>query len=242
MTTSLDWLQQILGGGQLAAGPGALGMLQREIDPWTGAPVGAAPVAKGGEVQNPLTDVRGIGDLSRLTGLLPWYEQPAMDVAMGFAPGGGVGSIRKVPGLLRNEMGGTGGDWRSIATGRILDAVDKADHGAYALRITEDPVTVGSRLKPSYIWENGERTKNLLPGTSAVRIEGNNATAIERALKNAGIGGDGPNGVYFGKNVSLIGGDILEYGDDIGEVILKNPKVLDVFEKAGLGPEPLKFD
>lgn len=94
---------------------------------------------------------------------------------------------------------------------RIEEIKDKYDFGYIGVRVQEDPFTLGETLDNSFVWVDGEMTDEELDGTCAVKID-----EAELAKR------------YFGDYVAIIGGDSMEYGQDLGEIIIRNAEVLEI--------------
>ncbi len=79
------------------------------------------------------------------------------------------------------------------------------------VRVQENEFVKGEILNNSFIWDDGECTEEELDGTCAVRID-------DAVLANG----------YFGEHVALVGGYYGEYGEDLGEIIIRQAEVLEV--------------
>lgn len=93
------------------------------------------------------------------------------------------------------------------------------------LRTLED----GDFLKPSRVWVDGEPTAKMLAGTSITDV-----SDIERAMRMHRLGGKvrwGSEGFYSGDNTAILGGQSAKPGADPGEMILKNPHLIEVIRK-----------
>ena len=86
----------------------------------------------------------------------------------------------------------------------------------YGWRITKEPVQVGQVLDVSMRWDDGECTDEALKGTCAIQCKLGNAKHIEG---------------YYGGFVCLLQGDLVEYGEDESEVVLRNARVLATWTK-----------
>ena len=75
----------------------------------------------------------------------------------------------------------------------------------------EDAFVLGETLDNSFVWVDGEITDEELNGTCAIRID-------DAELAKG----------YYGDHVAIIGGDSVEYGQDLGEIIIRNAEVLEV--------------
>ena len=82
------------------------------------------------------------------------------------------------------------------------------DYDYVAIRICPDVVEVGQTLEPSFVWVDGEITEEVLEGTCGINIQSNAACG------------------YFGKCMAIIGGYYAEYGEDVGELIVKDAVVI----------------
>jgi hypothetical protein len=144
-------------------------------------------------------------------------------------------------GRLATSREGLGMGWSSTPymdaqAESIARAMAEDPDYTYGLRTTEEPLKVGERPPRSRVWDNGDPTDEDLPGTSAVRIREATPEAVKKAFRYAGIGGDGPNGTYFGKHVSLLKGyDTGVPGVDYEEIVMDEPVVHSTFEKAHEG-------
>ncbi len=98
--------------------------------------------------------------------------------------------------------------------------IDWDTYEYYGLRVMDDPV-VGETLAPSYRWEDGDCTDEELNGTSAIQVS---ESTFDRALRSS-------NG-YWGTHVALIGGYQMEYGEDAGEVVIRDAVVVAVWERS----------
>ena len=94
---------------------------------------------------------------------------------------------------------------------RIEEIKDEYDFGYIGVRVQEDVFVLGEMLNNSFAWVDGEMTEEELNGTCAVKID-------EAELAKG----------YFGDHVAIIGGDSAEYGQDLGEIIIRNAEVLEI--------------
>ena len=129
------------------------------------------------------------------------------------------------------------------AAQQILKAIkqDNDDNFAdYALRVIpgdfNGEVKSGDILPVSKNWEDGTETDQELKGTSAVLIKRLDENSVLQALKNLGaLGKNGPNGYYYGDRVVLIKGGSIGAGEDVGESIIQNAEVVEVWKKPSKG-------
>lgn len=85
----------------------------------------------------------------------------------------------------------------------------------------EVPAEIGEVMShQSYVWEDGNQTDERLPGVCAVDIE-------YLAGRTASI--SDPAG-YPGEYIVVLGADEVEYGEDAGEIIMRQPAVLAMYE------------
>ena len=94
---------------------------------------------------------------------------------------------------------------------RIEEIEDAYDYGYIGIRVSENEFTEGETLDNSFVWVDGEMTDEELGGTCAIMLK-------DAKLANT----------YFGNHVAIIGSDSMEYGQDLGEIILRNAEVLEV--------------
>lgn len=128
---------------------------------------------------------------------------------------------------------------REIAAA-IERAKDDDPFSEYALRVIpgdfDGDIRQGDSLPPSKQWNDGIPTEEDLPGTSAARIASDDEESILNTLKVLGADGeDGPNGYYHGQRVVLIRGDSAGFGEDVGEILISNAEVVDVWNKSAPG-------
>lgn len=94
---------------------------------------------------------------------------------------------------------------------RIDEIKENAEYEYIGVRVQEEEFTNGEILDNSFIWIDGEMTDEELDGTCAVNID-------DARLANN----------YFGDRVAIIGSNSMEYGEDLGEIILRDAEVLEV--------------
>jgi len=86
----------------------------------------------------------------------------------------------------------------------------RADYAYVAVRVQTGTVSVGDILAPSHVWVDGDPTDETLPGTCAFCSAPTDGTK------------------YMGDCLIVVGGDIAEYGEDDGEIIIEDAEVLAV--------------
>lgn len=96
---------------------------------------------------------------------------------------------------------------RKIAAALDLDS----RYGYIGIRTQEMPFELGEMAHVSHVWEDGEETNAELPGVCATSI---NACVFPR---------------YYGEPVAIVCGNNVEYGEDVGELIIADPVVEYIF-------------
>lgn len=94
---------------------------------------------------------------------------------------------------------------------RIEEIRDDSEYEYIGVRVQENEFTEGEVLNNSFVWVDGEMTDEELDGTCAVKLE-------DAELANS----------YFGNHVAIIGSNSMEYGQDLGEIILRDAEVIEV--------------
>lgn len=104
---------------------------------------------------------------------------------------------------------------KAEAIKNIIDRIDEIrdiyDYEYIGIRVSDNEFAEGEILDNSFVWIDGEITDEELDGTCAIMLK-------DVELANA----------YYGSHVAIIGSDSMEYGQDLGEIILKNAEVLEV--------------
>lgn len=85
------------------------------------------------------------------------------------------------------------------------------DYEVVGVRVQEQPFELGEMDHVSHVWVDNEDTGEELDGVCAVKAD------------RAGLGHQ-----YFGEHVAIIAGNSYTYGEDPGEIIIKNPIVVEV--------------
>lgn len=78
------------------------------------------------------------------------------------------------------------------------------------VRVQSRPFSLGQMEHVSHVWENGDDT--------GVELDGVCVSSINSLCKNQ----------YHGDHVAIIGGELVEYGEDEGEMILSEAEVVAV--------------
>jgi len=92
---------------------------------------------------------------------------------------------------------------------RVGIRIISKDHDGY------DTLKVGDIAPNSYRWEEGDQTSDMLDGTSAIDIN-------EDVTK-------GNRGGYMGSKLLVLGtNDNVEWGEDLGEIVMRNAEILEI--------------
>lgn len=94
---------------------------------------------------------------------------------------------------------------------RIEEIMDNSEYEYIGVRVQENEFSLGEILDNSFVWVDGEMTDEELDGTCAVKLE-------DAELANG----------YYGNHVAIIGSNSMEYGQDLGEIILRDAEVIEV--------------
>jgi len=81
----------------------------------------------------------------------------------------------------------------------------------------------------SRIWVDGDPTDDFLPGVSVTDVNAKTAKKMHKLEE-----GDSPHGYYLGDEVYLIGGNIADRGEDYGELVIRDPVIVDLIRKYGI--------
>lgn len=123
----------------------------------------------------------------------------------------------------------------------IRSAMESGEHGHYGLRVIPEDQTgnfkAGDSLPSSYEWDDGVRGEGEIGGTSTIYLKNSSPQEIKRVLKEIGAD-DKTHGGYHGNQVALVGGDDAIGGNDIGEAIFPEGKVVRLFDKKSSGSGP----
>ncbi len=96
---------------------------------------------------------------------------------------------------------------------RIEEIKNECEYEYIGIRIQEDAFAEGDVLDNSFVWIDGECTDEELNGTCAI-----NLYDAKLALENG----------YYGEHVAVVAGDSREWGQDEGEIIIKDAVVIEV--------------
>jgi len=126
---------------------------------------------------------------------------------------------------------------------QILEFIRQSPKAKFGLRVVApdydeyESLKPGSSLPNSKRWEDGDYTDVELPGTSTASIKENTKEGILEAIRLLGAHGKrGPNGYYYGDKVALVTGSVVrKKGQDVGERILSNARVVSLWKKPDTG-------
>lgn len=94
---------------------------------------------------------------------------------------------------------------------RVEEIRENCDYEIIGVRVQENEFAEGEILDNSFVWIDGEMTDEELDGTCAVKLE-------DAELAKG----------YFGEHVAIIVGESFTYGEDLGEIIIRDAEVLEV--------------
>jgi hypothetical protein len=96
----------------------------------------------------------------------------------------------------------------------------KDDYEYVAIRTQEEPFELGKIDHVSSVWDNGDETDDKLDGISATLIDD---PAVQMHVdKNYRYG------YYFGNHKAIVCGNHAASGEDVGEIIISDPVVMEV--------------
>lgn len=100
---------------------------------------------------------------------------------------------------------------------KALNSLDLDELGAayehIGIRVQEESygLTVGDTMEHnSHIWEDGDDTEEEIDGVCAMNVKSLNMISCE----------------YFGQTILVLGSYDVEYGEDLGEIIMRDAEVL----------------
>jgi hypothetical protein len=134
------------------------------------------------------------------------------------------------PGSGRRPEGGskeTDDEFYDKAVSDILNEIDKGDFDQYGIRMlpsSQENMSIGDILPESNVWEDNEPTDESLGGTSSLYISPyinrgyTPKEDLKRIIKDLKQ--------YPGTTMALIGGDYSTGGNDPGESVISNAKII----------------
>lgn len=107
--------------------------------------------------------------------------------------------------------------YRLFTVAEINKAIEKAkclmvDADYCAVRVCPEMVEAGQVLQPSFVWVDGDITDEQLDGTCGIDIDSHPACG------------------YMGECIAVIAGNEVSWGEDVGEIIIKNAEVISVLQ------------
>lgn len=99
----------------------------------------------------------------------------------------------------------------------IAQSAQLADWNCLALRTQDYPFTLGASADHSYQWYEGESTGEALDGLCGTGLWASNISWQSDQETH-----------YQGKHLAIVAGTSAEYGQDEGELVLKDPVVIAV--------------
>lgn len=100
----------------------------------------------------------------------------------------------------------------------LLDRISEESEYSYiGVRTQEEPFTLGDIDHVSSVWDNGEESGEYLDGISCTNA---NSPAIRMHC------GDHGSSFYYGKHLAILGSNDVTYGEDVGELIMKDARVI----------------
>lgn len=88
------------------------------------------------------------------------------------------------------------------------------DYEVVGIRVQEEPFRLGEMDHVSHIWDDGEDTGEELDGVCTV-----SSTVADRVFKMLD---------YYGEHVAIIAGNEYRWGQDYGEIIIRDPVVVEI--------------
>ena len=101
-----------------------------------------------------------------------------------------------------------------ISRAKVLAEEFFLEYEVFGIRVQDLPFEVGRLDHNSHVWEDGEDTGVELDGVCAVKID------------EAGV--NPRSHYYFGEHAAVIAGNRYTYGEDPGEIIIKDAVVVEV--------------
>lgn len=96
------------------------------------------------------------------------------------------------------------------------------DYNYVGVRTQEEPFELGEMEHVSSVWVDGNETDEKLNGICVTDLN----TPFDSALQKQAS--DKENGFYYGKHQAIICGSRAERGEDLGELIIVDPVVVEI--------------
>ena len=106
-------------------------------------------------------------------------------------------------------------------TNEIIEQVKKIaeendmDYECIAIRVQEVPFELGEMSHVSHRWDDGDDTGEELDGVSGTKVSSIKANAST---------------TYYGEYLAVIAGNYYTYGEDVGEVVIEDAKVIAIIK------------
>jgi hypothetical protein len=112
--------------------------------------------------------------------------------------------------------------YRYHIDGETEMAQDLGEFEYYGIRTVDERLLLGASPSDSREWEDGNVTNSVLDGCCATQIRGRAMADVERALRAHRREG------YFGDHTYIVASNMATYGDDPGEIILRDAVVVGI--------------
>ena len=107
---------------------------------------------------------------------------------------------------------------------KIIEEVKETCEYEYiGIRTQEEPFEMGGIDHVSSVWVDGEETDETLDGISCTNVD---SPAIAAHCDEISLA----NGNYYGDHIAIIASDDAEYGEDAGELILRDAVVIRIIK------------
>lgn len=106
---------------------------------------------------------------------------------------------------------------RDMVEELILDG----EYSYYGIRIDDNDYEIGDTCENSHVWDNGDWTDEELDGACAIALPEQipvTARELDKVVELASV--------YSGKHIYIIGGDSKDYGEDAGEIIIRDAAIV----------------
>ena len=100
---------------------------------------------------------------------------------------------------------------------RIEELALEEKYGYIGIRVQEQPFQLGTLNHRSVVWDDGDETDEQLNGVCVTNINAYDkyGSAMYRTQ-------------YYGDHLAIVCGDDADYGEDLGELIISDPTVVDI--------------
>ncbi len=104
----------------------------------------------------------------------------------------------------------------------VIESTDYA-YNHYGVRTQEEEFSLGPITHLSKVWDDGDETEEELDGICATDAENHSAVAMH-CSDNAS------SSHYFGGHIAILGCNNCDYGEDYGEIIMRDADVLRIIK------------